>query len=77
MRDVSTGCTVVGIPGRPISRKQDVSLSPLEHGKLPDVEATVICSLLQRVEQLERQLLSLKQDSNVEEMRKELVTKEG
>ncbi|MEM1393478.1 MAG: serine O-acetyltransferase [Cyanobacteria bacterium P01_D01_bin.116] len=77
LRDIPSGCTVVGIPGRPISRKQDVSLSPLEHGKLPDVEATVICSLLQRVEQLERQLLSLKQDSNVEEMRKELVTKEG
>ena len=77
LRDVPSGCTVVGIPGRPISRKQDVSLSPLEHGKLPDVEATVICSLLQRVEQLERQLLSSSQNSNIEKERKELVTKEG
>ncbi|MDY6901453.1 MAG: serine O-acetyltransferase [Cyanobacteriota bacterium] len=77
LRDVPSGCTVVGIPGRPISRKQDISLSPLEHGKLPDVEATVICSLLQRVEQLERQLLSLKQNPNIEKSRKELVTKEG
>ena len=68
---------MVGIPGRPISRKQDVSLSPLEHGKLPDIEATVICSLLQRVEQLERQLLSSSQNSNIEKERKELVTKEG
>ncbi|BAY85873.1 serine O-acetyltransferase [Calothrix parasitica NIES-267] len=77
LRDVPSGCTVVGIPGRPISRKQDVSLSPLEHGKLPDVEATVICSLLQRVEQLERQLLSSSQNSNIEKGEKELVTKEG
>ncbi|MEM1395275.1 MAG: serine O-acetyltransferase, partial [Cyanobacteria bacterium P01_H01_bin.150] len=75
LRDVSTGCTVVGIPGRPISRKQDVSLSPLEHGKLPDIEATLICSLLQRVEQLERQLLSFSQNSNTEKVRKELAKK--
>lgn len=72
LRDVPTSCTVVGIPGRPISRKQDVRLSPLEHGKLPDVEATVICSLLQRVEQLEKQLQKL----NIDAPHKELLRKE-
>jgi len=72
LRDVPTSCTVVGIPGRLVSRKQDVRLTPLEHGKLPDLEATVICSLLQRVEQLEKQLQNLKIDAPL----KELLTKE-
>ncbi len=56
LRNVPTDSTVVGIPGRIISRKQSANLSPLEHGKLPDVEATVIRSLLERIEQLEQQL---------------------
>lgn len=76
LRDVPASCTVVGIPGHPISRKQDNSLSPLEHGKLPDLEATVICSLLQRVEQLEHLLQNLNQNLNIEKARKELLTKE-
>ncbi|MBV6622450.1 MAG: serine O-acetyltransferase [Rivularia sp. (in: Bacteria)] len=76
LRDVPSFCTVVGIPARPVSRKQDTTASPLEHGKLPDLEATVICSLLQRVEQLERQLLCLNQNSNIDAPKKELVTKE-
>ncbi|MCJ8282960.1 MAG: serine O-acetyltransferase, partial [Rivularia sp. ALOHA_DT_140] len=77
LRDVPNSCTVVGIPGRPVTRKQDVSLSPLEHGKLPDLEATVICSLLQRVEQLERQLISLKQSRNIYASAKELAARKG
>ncbi len=58
LRDVSSDSTVVGIPGRTICRKE--SLSPLEHGKLPDVEASVMHTLLSRVEQLEQQLQILK-----------------
>ena len=73
LRDVPPSCTVVGIPGRPVSRKQDVRLSPLEHGKLPDLEATVICSLLQRVEQLEKQLENL----NIDAPQKEILRKQG
>ena len=76
LRDVPANCTVVGIPGRPISRKQDVRLSPLEHGKLPDVEARVICSLLQRVEQLEKQLQNLNQNSNIDALQKQVLMKE-
>ncbi|MBW4562257.1 MAG: serine O-acetyltransferase [Mojavia pulchra JT2-VF2] len=56
LRDVPTDSTVVGIPGRIISRNQG---EPLEHGKLPDVEASMIRSLLSRIEQLEQQLQSL------------------
>ncbi|RCJ23463.1 serine O-acetyltransferase [Nostoc sp. ATCC 43529] len=59
LRNVPNDCTVVGVPGRIISRNQSASLSPLEHGKLPDVEATVIRSLLTRIEQLEKQLQAL------------------
>ncbi|PLZ05527.1 serine O-acetyltransferase [Fischerella thermalis] len=60
LRDVPNDCTVVGIPGRNISHKQSKHLSPLEHGKLPDVEATIIRSLLERIEQLEQQVQILK-----------------
>ncbi|RUR77461.1 serine O-acetyltransferase [Chlorogloeopsis fritschii PCC 9212] len=63
LRNVPADCTVVGIPGRNISRKQSANLSPLEHNKLPDVEATVIRSLLERIEQLEQQLQILKEGS--------------
>ncbi len=59
LRNVPNDCTVVGVPGRIISHNQSPSLSPLEHGKLPDVEATVIRSLLSRIEQLEKQLQTL------------------
>ena len=76
LRDVRRNCTVVGIPGRVISRKQDVRLSPLEHGKLPDLEATVICSLLQRVEQLEKQLQNLNNDQKIDALPQELLMKE-
>ncbi|MBW4684666.1 MAG: serine O-acetyltransferase [Komarekiella atlantica HA4396-MV6] len=63
LREVPSDCTVVGVPGRIISRN-DTSLSPLEHGKLPDLEATVISSLLSRIEQLEQQLQALRVKSH-------------
>jgi serine O-acetyltransferase len=56
LRDVPPDATVVGIPGRIISRKSHNRISPLEHGKLPDIEAGVIRSLLSRIEQLEKQV---------------------
>lgn len=59
LRDVPPDATVVGIPGRIISRKSNHRLSPLEHGKLPDIEAGVIRSLLSRIEQLEQQVKTL------------------
>ena len=45
LRDVPDDCTVVGIPGRIVSRTGRGC--PLEHGKLPDPEANIIRSLLE------------------------------
>lgn len=57
LRDVPSDCTVVGVPGRIISRSGRGC--PLEHGKLPDIEATVIRSLTDRIEYLENQLVKV------------------
>jgi serine O-acetyltransferase len=54
--DVPPDATVVGIPGRIITPKSNNRISPLEHGKLPDIEAGMIRSLLSRIEQLEKQV---------------------
>ncbi|HEY9831839.1 MAG TPA: serine O-acetyltransferase [Stenomitos sp.] len=58
LRDVPDHCTVVGVPGR-IIRRSGEEASPLEHGQLPDTEATVIRVLLDRIERLEQQLQTL------------------
>jgi serine O-acetyltransferase len=57
LRDVPKDCTVVGVPGRIVSRTGHGC--PLEHGKLPDVEKKVIEHLFDRIEQLEQQLQKL------------------
>ncbi|MBP0019187.1 MAG: serine O-acetyltransferase [Cyanobacteria bacterium SBLK] len=57
LRDVPDDCTVVGVPGRIISRTgHGCPLEHLEHAKLPDVEAKVIRMLLDRIEKLEQQI---------------------
>jgi serine O-acetyltransferase len=58
LRNVPSDCTVVGIPGRIVYRS-GVKINPLEHGNLPDSEAAVIRSLVDRIESLEQQLKSL------------------
>ncbi|WP_066384411.1 MULTISPECIES: serine O-acetyltransferase [unclassified Anabaena] len=68
LRDVPPDCTVVGIPGRIITRKEKNNLSPLEHGKLPDVEANVIRSLVTRIEQLEHKLQTLSSQPQAQEL---------
>lgn len=55
LRDVPSDCTVVGIPGRILYRAGE-RVGPLEHGSLPDTEAEVIRALLDRIENLERQV---------------------
>jgi serine O-acetyltransferase len=55
LRDVPSDCTVVGIPGRIVYRS-GVRVNPLEHGSLPDSEAVVIRSLVDRIESLEQQI---------------------
>jgi serine O-acetyltransferase len=69
LRAVPSDSTVVGIPGRIISGNQSDRLSPLEHDLLPDVEATVIRSLLSRIEQLEQQLQETRLIASVPESR--------
>ena len=57
LRDVPNDCTVVGVPGRIVSRTGHGC--PLEHGKLPDPEANIIRSLLDRIESLEQKIQNL------------------
>ncbi|APB32522.1 serine acetyltransferase [Gloeomargarita lithophora Alchichica-D10] len=59
LRPVPSHCTVVGIPGRLICK--DATLEPLEHGRLPDSEAQAIRVLVDRIDELERQILALRQ----------------
>jgi serine O-acetyltransferase len=59
LRDVPSDCTVVGIPGRIVS-KQGAGC-PLEHSNLPDTQATAMRSLTERIDFLEAQLQSLLQ----------------
>ncbi|MFO0409646.1 MAG: serine O-acetyltransferase, partial [Dolichospermum sp.] len=49
---------VVGVPGRIIYRS-GVRVAPLEHSNLPDSEAQVIRTLVDRIEALEAQIQSL------------------
>lgn len=59
LRDVPSGCTVVGVPGRIVHRAGE-RVGPLEHGRLPDSEAQVIRALVDRIEALEQQLVTLR-----------------
>lgn len=61
LRDVPSDCTVVGVPGRIIYRS-GVRVDPLEHGNLPDSEAAVIRTLVDRIEALEQQLQEVQQE---------------
>ena len=59
LRNVPSDCTVVGIPGRVVHRS-GVKINPLEHGNLPDSEATVIRALIDRIESLEQEVQQLR-----------------
>jgi serine O-acetyltransferase len=63
LRDVPSDCTVVGIPGRIVYRS-GVKVNPLEHGNLPDSEATVIRALVDRIEWLEEKVRELTQEKS-------------
>jgi serine O-acetyltransferase len=60
LRHVPSHCTAVGVPGRNICRTP-TSDCPLDHGQMPDAEATVIRALIDRIEQLEQRLHQLQQ----------------
>ncbi|MGL4882904.1 MAG: serine O-acetyltransferase [Waterburya sp.] len=63
LRDVPSNCTVVGIPGRIVYRS-GVKVDPLEHGNLPDSEAAVIRTLVDRIESLEQEVKQLRQSQD-------------
>ncbi|MEL6927416.1 MAG: serine O-acetyltransferase [Cyanobacteria bacterium J06600_6] len=63
LRDVPSNCTVVGIPGRVIYRS-GVKVDPLEHGNLPDSQAAVIRTLVERIESLEQEMKQLRQSQS-------------
>ena len=63
LRDVPSNCTVVGIPGRVVYRS-GVKVEPLEHGNLPDSEAAVIRTLVDRIELLEQEVKQLRQSES-------------
>ncbi|MDY7022856.1 MAG: serine O-acetyltransferase [Cyanobacteriota bacterium] len=60
LREVPSDCTVVGIPGRVIYRS-GVRVDPLEHGSLPDSEAVVIRALMDRIDALETQVHTMRE----------------
>lgn len=66
LRDVPSNCTVVGIPGRVVYRS-GVKVDPLEHGNLPDSEAAVIRTLVDRIESLEQEVKQLRQSQSESE----------
>lgn len=57
LQDVPNDSTVVGVPGRIVSRTGYGC--PLDHAKLPDPDVKVIRSLLERIENLEQQIQKL------------------
>lgn len=62
LRDVPAHCTAVGVPGRNRCRTAN-SISPLDPEPTPDLEAIAIRTLVDRIEQLEQQLQTLKQQT--------------
>ncbi|WP_269623824.1 serine O-acetyltransferase [Prochlorococcus marinus] len=70
VKDVDANSTVVGIPGR-IVHQSGVKINPLAHSALPDTEANVLRNLMERIDQLENDILGL-QDllSNIKTNRK-------
>lgn len=64
LRDVPSDCTVVGIPGRIVYRS-GARVDPLAHGRLPDSEASVIRTLVDRISALEEQIQQLQSERPV------------
>jgi len=58
VKDVEANSTVVGIPGR-VVHQSGVKVNPLAHSALPDAEADVLLNLMDRIDQLENQILAL------------------
>ncbi|MGB8687961.1 MAG: serine O-acetyltransferase [Microcoleus sp.] len=64
LRDAPSDCTVVGIPGRIISRKKQIGDSRTSQN-IPDLEAQAIRALFDRIKYLEEQVNNLKSQSSL------------
>ena len=58
VKNVEANSTVVGIPGR-IAHQSGAKINPLAHSALPDAEANVLRNLMERIDQLESDILGL------------------
>lgn len=59
LKPVPPNCTAVGIPSRNVCECNAVT-APLDHGRLPDVEASTVRALLDRLQALEAEVKQLK-----------------
>ncbi len=60
VKNIEANSTVVGIPGR-VVHQSGVKINPLAHSALPDAEANVIRNLMERIDELENQILKLQE----------------
>ena len=58
VKNVEANSTVVGIPGR-VVHQSGAKINPLAHSALPDTEANVLRNLMERIDDLENQFMSL------------------
>lgn len=75
VKDVEANSTVVGIPGR-IVHQSGVKINPLAHSALPDTEANVIRNLMERIDQLESEILSIRNSEKNQQQDDELTNSE-
>ena len=58
VKNIEANTTVVGIPGR-VVQQSGAKINPLAHSALPDTEASVLRNLMDRIDQLENQIIEL------------------
>jgi len=75
VKNVEANSTVVGIPGR-IVHQSGVKINPLAHSALPDTEANVIRNLMERIDQLEGEILSIRNSEKNKLKNSELINSE-
>ena len=75
VKNVGANSTVVGIPGR-IVHQSGVKINPLAHSALPDTEANVLRNLMERIDQLESDIMGLQDLIGNSEMNKRSKTKD-
>jgi serine O-acetyltransferase len=66
VKDVPSGATVVGVPGKVVEKKTVDKLAlDFEHGNLPDPIADVVKIILKMQHELEQRLSTLEKDHNI------------